>query len=128
MQPLRQCDLIGWNSQAGVVEIIDLRAHFDHPRLARAQDPHGFRFEMKRQLLPVSLVRGTIEDHQIDRVARDLVLAHQRGEQRVGERREAGLIEQRCPGGGVGEPRIPNVGSELLGERQRGESCTAQRD
>ena len=70
------------------------------------------------------IARG-VGDNQIYGAGVDALRANQRREHRVGNRSQPSLIDQggaRCR---VGLPVIADIGAELLGQCQRGESGTA---
>ena len=94
-KPSSQLDLIGWDAQRHCVEVIDLGVHLDQPRSRRAQNAHALGHEVERELAAITMVGRGIRNEQIDGTVHNAVVTNQPGQERVADRRNAGLVHQR---------------------------------
>ena len=125
---LGERDLAVWNAQSRVVEVIDLSAQFDQPRFAVAQHAYGLGLEVQRELRLVPLVGRLVVNEDVHGVARDFSAPDEIGEHRIRDRRYPGLVQQGRARRGVRVAVVPDVGTELFGQRQRRQSGATERD
>ena len=127
-EPVRQRDFVRGDAQADRVEVVDLRPDLDDPGASHSQDSHGFGVKMQRQLGEIAPICRRIRYHQIDGAGVDATAGDQGGKQRIAERGEARLVEQRRSGRRIGLCVIADVRAELFGDRERGEARAPKRD